>query len=410
MSTVTPVVPERRRRPKDRKAQIARASAEAFSELGYHGVSMEDIAGRVGVTAASLYRHYAGKYDLFRAAVLGLSEQLVEITAFLDEDAGVPDASWERAVAILTDAALKNRTSGGLYRWEGRYLGSDDQEALDAQLTLVNRRLQRPMSMLRPDITGRQRTILSSAVLSVVGSVTDHHARLATDRIHATLAGIARDVRDTDLPTPVAPAAEPRRRAVGAAAGEYEQILRAALLLINERGFRETGVDDIAAAVGMSPPSIYRFFPSKGAILAALFRRGADRVSGDVAEVLATAADPREAVTGLVDTYVRRLIVDPELAFVYYAERVNLPAEDQAVIHNMQRATVEAWSSQVAAARPEFAPAEARFAVQAGYAVAVDVGRLIRGPLQHDDTASAAEVVRHLMLTVLLGDAAQGRS
>jgi AcrR family transcriptional regulator len=49
---------ERRRRPKDRKTQIVRVSAEAFSELGYHGVSMEEIAGRVGVKATSLYRHY----------------------------------------------------------------------------------------------------------------------------------------------------------------------------------------------------------------------------------------------------------------------------------------------------------------------------------------------------------------
>ena len=63
---------ERRRRPKDRKEQIARVSADAFSELGYHGVSMEGIAGRVGVSAASLYRHYAGKYELFRDAVLAL--------------------------------------------------------------------------------------------------------------------------------------------------------------------------------------------------------------------------------------------------------------------------------------------------------------------------------------------------
>jgi hypothetical protein len=66
----------------------------------------------------------------------------------------------------------------------------------------------------------------------------------------------------------------------------------------------------------------------------------------------------------------------------------------------MQRATVEAWSSQVAAARPEFTTDEARFAVQAGYAVAVDVGRLLHG----EDPASARAVVRHLMLTVLLGE------
>ena len=79
-----------RRRPKDRKAQIARASAEAFSTLGYHAVSMEAIASRVGISATALYRHYPSKYDLFRDAVLALGEQLVGCTAFADERA--PDA------------------------------------------------------------------------------------------------------------------------------------------------------------------------------------------------------------------------------------------------------------------------------------------------------------------------------
>ena len=74
-----------RRRPKDRKAQIARASAEAFSTLGYYGVSMETIASRVGISAAALYRHYAGKYELFRDAVLSLGQQLVDCTTFADE-------------------------------------------------------------------------------------------------------------------------------------------------------------------------------------------------------------------------------------------------------------------------------------------------------------------------------------
>lgn len=397
MSTASPVTPQRRRRPKDRKAQIARASAEAFSELGYHGVSMEDIAGRVGVTAASLYRHYAGKYDLFRAAVLGLGDQLVDLTAFLDDAAIAPEVAWNRAVVTLTDSALKFRSSGGLYRWENRYLDSDDQRVLDAQLHRVNRRLQGPIAALRPELDSRHRAVLSSAVLSVIGSITDHHARLATDRVHTTMARISADIRDTDLPSVVA--SEPRRRNVGAAAGEYEHILRAALLLFNERGYRDTGVDDIAAAVDMSPPTIYRFFTSKGAILAAIFRRGADRVSADVSDILATAADPREAVTALVDAYVRRSVANPELAYVYYAERPNLPTEDQVAIHNMQRATVEAWSSQVAAARTDFAPEEARFAVQAGFALTVDVGRVVQG----GDTASARAILRHLMLTVLLG-------
>ena len=178
MTVSANVSAERRRRPKDRKAQIARVSAEAFSDLGYHGVSMEVIAGRVGVTAASLYRHYSGKYDLFQEAALALGQQLVDCTAFVDEDDADPEQTWDRAVAALIDTALSTRSSGGLYRWEGRYLNRGDQLVLNEQIKLVNRRLQLPMAQLRPTLETGQRRILASAVLSVIGSMTDHHVEL----------------------------------------------------------------------------------------------------------------------------------------------------------------------------------------------------------------------------------------
>jgi AcrR family transcriptional regulator len=406
MSTVPGVNAERRRRPKDRKAQIARVSAEAFSELGYHGLSMEDIAGRVGVTAASLYRHYAGKYDLFRAAVLGLGQQLVDGTAFAEDHDAVPEQAWDRVVAALVDVTLKNRASGGLYRWEGRYLDSDDQAVLNDQIKLVNRRLQRPLRMLRPGLDSRQRWTLSSSVLSVIGSITDHNAHLAPDRIHAVLTGIARDVRDTDLPRrPESRVRTPVRVTVGADAGEYEQILHAAMLLFNERGYRDTGMEDIAAAVDISTTTIYRFFAGKAAILAAAYRRAADRVSGDLVSIIAASEDARDTVDQLIDAYVRRSFANPELAYVYYAERVNVPAEDQLALHNIQRATVDAWARQVAAVRPDMSAEEARFAVHAGFALVVDLGRL----MDYTNTELALESIRHLMHVTLLGDSAKSR-
>src|SRR3954447_11987421 len=89
-------------RPKDRKAQIARASAEAFSELGYYGVSMETIAARVGISAAALYRHYSCKYELFRDAVLSLGQQLVDCTAFADDAwSDDPQQTLRRLIAAL---------------------------------------------------------------------------------------------------------------------------------------------------------------------------------------------------------------------------------------------------------------------------------------------------------------------
>jgi AcrR family transcriptional regulator len=393
---------ERRRRPKDRKEQIARVSAEAFSELGYHGVSMEDIAGRVGVTAASLYRHYSRKYDLFRVAVLGLGQQLVDCTEFVDKSEGDPEQLWDRIVSELIDTTLRNRNSGGLYRWEGRYLEDTDQVVLNEQIKLVNRRLQRPLSQLRPNLTSPQRWTLSSAVLSVIGSITDHRAQLPTDQIHATLNRIARDIRDTDLPGEALPRDAVRARSTAHPdAGEYERILRAAMLLFDERGYRDTGMDDIAAAAGLPTTSLYRFFTGKGAILAASYRRAADRVSGDVSTILAVADGPADAVGRMVAAYVRRSFENPEIAYVYYAERMNVPVEEQAALHNIQRATTEAWGRQVCAAVPAISPGEARFAVHAAFALVVDLGRLMR----YEYTEQSQEVVRHLLRTTLLGAA-----
>jgi AcrR family transcriptional regulator len=46
-----------------------------------------------------------------------------------------------------------------------------------------------------------------------------------------------------------------------------DQLLGAAALLFRRRGYHSVGVDDIGAAVGMSGPAVYRYFPSKQALL-----------------------------------------------------------------------------------------------------------------------------------------------
>jgi TetR/AcrR family transcriptional regulator len=47
-----------------KRASIVRAAAQCFSRLGFHGTSMDDIAGRLGVTKAALYRYVSNKHEL----------------------------------------------------------------------------------------------------------------------------------------------------------------------------------------------------------------------------------------------------------------------------------------------------------------------------------------------------------
>jgi AcrR family transcriptional regulator len=397
-----------KRRPKDRKIQIARAATDAFSELGYHAVSMENIAARVGISAAALYRHSQGKYDLFRDVVLALGRQLVDATAFADD---VPaDADPEKVLSTLTraliDTTIVNRTTGGLYRWEGRYLRGDDQRALAEQIKLINRRLQRPLVRLRPKLTSRQRWTLSAATLSVIGSITDHRSRLGNAEIRAALTDVAAAVLMAELPAQRGRGFEPpRTSALTSAAGSYELLLHESMRLFNERGYRETGMEDIAAAVGIPVASIYQYFPGKAAILAVYYRRAADQLSGDLSSILATGDDPEQALAQLIDAYVTRSFANPELACVYYTERHNLPDTDAVLLYNIQRSTVESWARLAAAARPELTLGRARYAVHAAFALAVDIGRLV-----YPDTGQPASItVRRLMEVTVLGRPAASR-
>lgn len=391
-----------RRRPKDRKVQIAKASSDAFSESGYHAVSMEDIASRVGISAPALYRHSSSKYDLFRDAVLGLGHCLVEATDFvegIDADAD-PRQTLRDLVNGLIETTIDHRTAGGLFRWEGRYLNDEDQIELANQIKLVNRRLQKPLAMIRPALTSHERWTLSSAVLSVIGSITDHRAALSTPEIRAVLVDLAESMLSAELPPiPQRDKVVPSLPAVTSAAGTYELLIHESMLLFNERGYRATSMEDIAATSGVPASSIYRYFPGKADILAASFRRAADRISADLSRVLSETTVPEDALARLVADYVARSFERPELAYVYYTERINLPDSDRAVLHHIQRSTVESWSGLVLSARPDISPGHARFAVHAAFALVVDLGRLV----QYDNTEHSQESVRRLMEVALLG-------
>ncbi len=389
-----------RRRPKDRKAQIARASAEAFSALGYHGVSMETIAARVGISAAALYRHYTGKYELFRDAVLNLGQQLVDCTAFADEDDSDAEVTLRRLVSALIDTAMANRESGGLYRWEARYLRGDDQASLFAQMRTVHHRIQRPLTAIRPDLTSRQRWTLSTAALSVIGSIVDHRAKLPAIQVRALLADLADTVLAAELPDVDDAVAEPRQQVPATAeVSKYEALLNESMRLFNLKGYRDTSMEDIAAAVGMPASGIYRYFSGKSDILAAAFRRAADRLSAELSEIVGSTPEPAEALTAVIDAFVVRSFDGPELDYVYYTERLNMTQGDQKILRNLQRANVESWVDLVVAVRPDWTPGQARFAVHAAMSLVIDLGRL----MQYENSAPVRAVVERLLDLTLLG-------
>jgi AcrR family transcriptional regulator len=64
-----------------RADQILEAARDAFAEHGYDATSITEIAGRVGVVEATIYRHFDSKRALLHEVIRGFYEPLIESAA-----------------------------------------------------------------------------------------------------------------------------------------------------------------------------------------------------------------------------------------------------------------------------------------------------------------------------------------
>jgi AcrR family transcriptional regulator len=99
------------------------------------------------------------------------------------------------------------------------------------------------------------------------------------------------------------------------------QILREAAQLFGSRGFKGTTTRDVAARVGITEAALYRYFPSKEAMYAAILdeRMAAADLLAPI-EPLAAAGDDRGVFTELALTLLRSVEADPSvLRLVLYS-------------------------------------------------------------------------------------------
>jgi AcrR family transcriptional regulator len=237
-------------------------------------------------------------------------------------------------------------------------------------------------------------------MLSVIGSIVDHHAKLPAVHVRAVLADIAIAISTADVPDLTHGSAEQgHQRRRGVDSSKYEALLTESVRLFNRKGYRDTTMEEIASAVGIPTSGIYRYFSGKNDMLVAIYRRAADRLSSEASSILGSVSDPEEALTGLIDAYVKRSFDHPELAYVYYTERMNMAPADRKILRNLQRATVESWVRLVTAIRSDWTVGQARFAVHAAMALVIDAGKL----MSYDNTAASRVTVGRLLDLTLLG-------
>ena len=63
-------------REKNTKERILEEALKLFSQSGYMGTSMNDIAAELGVTKAALYKHYKSKQEILESIVERMSKKI----------------------------------------------------------------------------------------------------------------------------------------------------------------------------------------------------------------------------------------------------------------------------------------------------------------------------------------------
>ncbi len=170
-------------------------------------------------------------------------------------------------------------------------------------------------------------------------------------------------VREAE-PNVVAPPEGPKLSTSRKAARKREEIVRAAIQIINAKSFALATMSDIAAALDLRDAALYYYFPSKQDLVYACHRQSLQRF-----EKILQQVDENEATGGTkLKRFVHDLVVDgarngPQIFF-----------GDHSYLDNAQRDTIDTWGVRLRATLERFieegmadgsvAPCEAKLVVQ----------------------------------------------
>lgn len=129
-----------------------------------------------------------------------------------------------------------------------------------------------------------------------------------------------------------------------------ERIAAAASVLFRQRGFRNVSMSDVAEAVGITAPALYRHFENKSALLAHVVSAGLD----DFETVAAGASDLNE----LLRASTSLVFADSGINTLWQREARHLPEAERAELGARLAAILDRYRDLIRQARPTLLAAD----------------------------------------------------
>ncbi|WP_344375700.1 SACE_7040 family transcriptional regulator [Agromyces tropicus] len=144
-------------------------------------------------------------------------------------------------------------------------------------------------------------------------------------------------------------------------------LLDAAARLFAEHGYAGVTLEELGQAAGVSGPAVYRHFPGKAAVLAAILADASRGLLEGGRRTVEEAADPAAALRALIRFHVDFALANADVIRVQDRDLDSLDDADAHEVRRLQRAYVELWVGVLARLRPDRAESELRIRAHAAF-------------------------------------------
>jgi AcrR family transcriptional regulator len=181
-------------------------------------------------------------------------------------------------------------------------------------------------------------------------------------------------------------------------AARHAAIVAAARAAASEGGMAAVQIVPVAARAGIAAGTVYRYFPGKTDLVAALLAEIAEREIAALRKAAGVAPGPLSALSAAIMTFAARALRDRRLSFAAIAEPVDAELDVERLA--FRKALAEEFASRIAAAAAG-GHLPAQDAPLAGNAL---LGLLVEatiGPLAPDAAGHERDIVQSLALIAL---------
>jgi AcrR family transcriptional regulator len=161
----------------DRDRKILDTAAAVFFEKGFHGVGVDELGKRAGLSGPALYRHFSGKDEILASLFNEALDELLSATAPVHDD---PAEDLDRLIRHHVGFTLSHRHLVNVYQREDRSLVEPWKRQFDRRRRQYLARWEAAVARRFPKASTAEVAAGTQACLGVIFSVAYWPAALAS--------------------------------------------------------------------------------------------------------------------------------------------------------------------------------------------------------------------------------------